>query len=71
MDAIFHLSNPFIAVYGLIAFKKYLQLVEKRFTAHWGQKNYKDRRILMKNYSELEKNSNLIQTKKHLDERAS
>ena len=47
MDAIFLLLILFTAAYGLIAFKKNLQLVGKRFTALWVQKNYKDRRFLM------------------------
>ena len=38
-------SSPF---FDQILFKRYLQPVIWGFTALWGQKNYKDRRILMK-----------------------
>ena len=38
-------SSPF---FDQISFKRYLQPVIWGFTALWGRKNYKDRRILMK-----------------------
>ena len=71
MDAICHLSKVFITFFDHIMFKRYLQPVIWGFGVLWGQKKYKDRRILMKQIANLRKMSTSFRRKKHQEERAS
>ena len=61
-------SSPF---FDQISFKRYLQPVIWGFTALWGQKNYKDRRISLKKTANYRKRATSFRRKKHQDERAS
>ena len=62
------IHHPF---FDHISIKKYLQLVVWGFAALWVQKNYKDRRILMKQIANLRKMATSFRRKKHQDKRAS
>ena len=60
-------SSPFL---GHISSDRYLKSVTWGFAELWGQKNYKDRRILMKKTANY-RMATSFRRKKHQDERAS
>ena len=61
-------SSPF---FDYISIKKYLHPVVWGFAALWVQKNYKDRKILMKKIANLRKMATSFRRKNQQDERAS